>query len=61
MVISSKDILLNTFSVSLINVDEKTVQQTSPLNEHGIMRKDFLKSELGMLLHGSEAPIYPYQ
>ncbi|XP_057299627.1 guanine nucleotide exchange factor C9orf72 homolog isoform X1 [Hydractinia symbiolongicarpus] len=60
MVISSKNILLNTFSVSLINVDEKTVQQTSPLNEHGIMRKDFLKSELGMLLHGSEAPIYPY-
>jgi len=50
--ISSKEILLNTFPVTLIDIDKKTVEQTTPLNEHGSSRQKMIKVELELLLQG---------
>ena len=52
--ISSKEVLLNTYPVTLINVDEKLVYQTIFASVHAIKRRDNLKTEGSMLLHGTE-------
>ena len=57
--VSSKDVILSSRPVTMIDVDEKTVLQTSILNEHCSTQKEFLKLELSLLLQGEEAPVYP--
>lgn len=52
--ISSKEVLLNTYPVTLINVDDKLVYQTIFASVHAIKRRDNLKTEGSMLLHGTE-------
>lgn len=57
--IGSKDVLLNTSPVTLIDVDEKTVKQTIYANVHAVKRRDNLKTEASMLLCGAELSDYP--
>ena len=56
---SSKEVLLNTYPVTLINVDEKLVYQTIYASVHAIKRRDNLKTEASMLLHGTELTDFP--
>eukprot|EP00111_Clytia_hemisphaerica_P005503 TCONS_00015962-protein len=56
---SSKDVLLNTYPVTLINVDEKLVYQTIYASVHAIKRRDNLKTEASLLLHGTELSNIP--
>jgi len=50
---------LNTYPVTLINVDEKVVSQTVYASVHAIKRRDNLKTEASMLLHGTELDDFP--
>ena len=45
---------MNTYPVTLIDVDEKLVYQTIFASVHAIKRRDNLKTEGSMLLHGTE-------
>ena len=56
--IATKDILLNTFPVTLVDTDNKTVRQSSHLHEHRTDRQKLVKVELELLLQGLDDSVY---
>eukprot|EP00794_Sanderia_malayensis_P007923 gene7923-8778_t len=59
--IESRDVVLSSFPTTLINVDNKDVQQTSTMQDHLRKRLEYLRLDLEQMLKDEEEdpPIFP--
>ncbi len=55
----SKDVILNSFPTTLINVNTKDVQQTGEMQVHFKTRLEFLKLDLQQIMKEEEIPLFP--
>lgn len=57
--ISSEDVILSSFPVTLIDVDMKIIRQSPDIHKHLSTRRDFIKMMMSLSLQGEKPHQYP--